>query len=83
MMTSKDLTCKEVVELVSDYLEHALLPEVQKQVEKHVGECPGCTIYLEQIQKTIVMLRGLAEESVFPETKQQLLEVFRGWKKTE
>ncbi len=75
-----ELNCQEVVELVTDYLEHALLPEMQAQFEKHVAECPGCDTYIEQLQQTITMLRKLSEQSMFPETKQELLEIFRNWK---
>jgi predicted anti-sigma-YlaC factor YlaD len=79
----KKLNCQEVVELVTDYLEQALLPETQAQFEEHIETCPGCEIYLEQVQQTIVMLRKLSEQQTFPETKQELLEVFQNWKQDE
>jgi len=74
-----ELNCQEVVELVTDYLEQALLPEVKAAFEKHVAECPGCDTYIEQVQQTISMLRKLAVRPVFPETKEELLEIFRKW----
>jgi predicted anti-sigma-YlaC factor YlaD len=74
------LTCKEVVELVTDYLENVLLPGLRKQLEEHVADCPGCTNYIEQVRLTVSMLHQLAQEPVFPEAKQELLEVFRNWK---
>ena len=76
-----ELTCQEVVELVTEYLENALLPEIRKRLEEHVDNCPGCASYIKQIQLTIGMLRQLADESVFPTTKQELLQRFRNWKK--
>lgn len=76
----KEFTCQEVVELVTDYLEHALLPETQAQVEEHFETCPGCNTFYEQVQQTIMMLRKLSEQQTFPETKQDLLEIFRNWK---
>jgi predicted anti-sigma-YlaC factor YlaD len=79
----KELNCQEVVELVTDYLEHALLPETRAQFEDHIEKCPGCEIYLEQVQQTITMLRKLSEQQTFPETKQDLLEIFRNWKQDE
>jgi predicted anti-sigma-YlaC factor YlaD len=75
-----ELNCQEVVELVTDYLEQALLPEMRAKFEEHVAECPGCDTYIEQVQQTIMMLRKLADQPLFPETKQELLEVFRKWK---
>ena len=80
-MTNNDaLTCQEVVELVTEYLENALLPEKRKRLEEHVDNCPGCTTYIEQVQLTIGMLHRLVEEPAFPATKQELLQHFRNWK---
>lgn len=75
------LTCQEVVELVTDYLEHALLPRTQVLFEEHLVECDGCATYTNQIQQTITMLRQLTREPVFPETRRELLEIFQNWKK--
>ncbi len=81
MTNDNELSCQEVVELVTDYLENVLLPEMHKRLEDHVTECPGCAIYIDQVRQTINMLRQLAQEPVFPATKQELLEIFRNWKK--
>jgi len=43
------LTCQEVVELVTEYLENTLLPEMRKRLEEHVVECSGCENYIEQV----------------------------------
>jgi predicted anti-sigma-YlaC factor YlaD len=74
------LVCQEVVELITEYLEDALLPEIRVQFEAHLADCPGCRNYLEQMRLTIGMLRNLAREPAFPETKEELLQVFRQWK---
>jgi predicted anti-sigma-YlaC factor YlaD len=79
-MMNDEITCKEVVELVTDYLEQTLLPEVQARFEAHVADCPGCETYIAQVQKTIAMLRKLTEEQMFPGTREELLEMFREWK---
>ncbi len=81
MPTEDELSCQQVVELVTDYLENALLPEMRERLEAHVAECPGCENYIEQMQLTIDMLHQIARESVFPATKQELLQLFRDWKK--
>ena len=78
--TPNGLACQEVVELVTDYLEDALLPEKRAQLEEHLAGCDGCTNYIEQVRLTIGLLRGLAQEPVFPETQEELLQVFRQWK---
>ena len=77
-----ELSCKEVVGLVTEYLESALLPAAQARFEEHVADCPGCQAYIQQIQQTIAMLRKLAEDPLFPETSQQLRRLFQTWKNT-
>ena len=79
--TTRELACQEVVELITDYLEGVLSPERCAQLEEHLAGCDGCRNYLEQMRLTIGMLRSLAQEPVFPETKEELLQVFRQWKK--
>ena len=81
MSTKDELSCQQVMELITDYLENALLPEMRKLLEEHVAECPDCENYFEQMQLTIDMLHQVARESVFPATKQELLQLFRDWKK--
>jgi predicted anti-sigma-YlaC factor YlaD len=81
MITSDKLTCREVVELVTDYLEASLLLEKQAQFEEHIADCPGCTAYIAQVQQTIGMLHKLSDEPLFPETKEELLRVFQEWKR--
>ena len=75
------LTCQEVVELITDYLENVLFAETRKRLEEHVADCPGCETYIEQIRQTIGMLHQLAAEPAFPAMKQELLQRFRKWKK--
>lgn len=75
-----DLTCEELVELVSDYLEGAMSPEERLRFEDHVEICEGCRNYLEQMRKTILVTGHLREEHVPGEAQERLLEAFRGWK---
>ena len=82
-MASKDrLSCQEVVDLVTEYLENALLPEMHERLEEHIAECPGCEHNIEQIRLTIDLLHRTAQEPGFPGTKQELLQLFRNWKKS-
>jgi predicted anti-sigma-YlaC factor YlaD len=77
------LACQEVVELVTDYLENALLPEKRTQLEEHFAACDGCTNYIEQVRLTIGMLRDLARDPAFPATQEDLQQVFRQWKDSQ
>jgi anti-sigma factor RsiW len=80
MADNASISCREFVEMVTDYLENVLLPEARKQFEDHKEACPGCDTYLEQIQLTIGTLRQIGEEEDTPETKQKLLRAFRQWR---
>ena len=81
MPIDDELTCQEVVELVTEYLENSLLSETRERLEAHLEDCPGCTTYIEQVQLTIDILHRLAQGAAFPATKQELLQVFQNWKK--
>lgn len=75
-----ELTCKELVELVTDYFEGQLPASEQARFEAHLAICPGCQNYLEQMRQTIRLLGRLGEDGVPPEAWGELLEVFRKWK---
>lgn len=78
-MSERPLTCHELVELVTDYLEDALSPEDRRRVEQHLALCDGCTTYLEQMRETIRLTGMVREEQIPEDQKQALLEAFRGW----
>jgi anti-sigma factor RsiW len=77
--TERALTCHEVVELVTDYLEGALADEARRRVEEHLSGCEGCTRYLAQMRDTIRLTGMLTEEQIPEEQKVALLDAFRGW----
>jgi anti-sigma factor RsiW len=76
----EDLACVHVVELVTDYLEGALPEADARRLERHLGTCPGCTEYLQQLRKIAGSLRGLTEESFPPEIRTGLIADFRGFR---
>jgi anti-sigma factor RsiW len=75
----RDLTCQEMVELVTDYLEGALPAGEHTRFGRHIAGCPHCTTYLEQMQITIRTLGRLPAESVPPDARDALLGAFRDW----
>jgi anti-sigma factor RsiW len=77
------LTCKELVELVTDYLEGALTFEDKERFESHLAACDGCTAYLQQMRKTIQTVGNLEDSSLSPKAKESLLRRFRNWKAKE
>ena len=75
-----ELSCQELVELVTDFLEGALPPAEYARFEAHLTECDGCTRYLEQMRLTITAMGRLTEESIDPAACADLLQIFRAWK---
>ena len=79
-MTAAGLTCKEVVEIVTDYLEGAMSAGERARFDAHLSVCDGCTRYLQQMRETIRLTGMLTEEQVPEDQKERLREAFRGWK---
>jgi predicted anti-sigma-YlaC factor YlaD len=82
-MISGKLTCKDAVELVTDYLEETLLPEMEAKFNQHLDACPGCTIYVDQMRQTLHTLRQLADETTPAEKQVELLRLLGEWQKDQ
>jgi len=78
--TYEDLSCQELVELVTDYLEGALPADLHRRFDAHIAHCAGCQTYLAQMRTTIRATGQLSVESLSPEAEQALLHAFRGWR---
>jgi predicted anti-sigma-YlaC factor YlaD len=79
--TVEALSCQELVELVTAYLEGALSAEEHARFEEHLSGCGPCQIYLEQMRTTIRLAGRLTVDAIRPEAEQELLETFRSWKR--
>jgi hypothetical protein len=71
------VTCQQVVELVTDYLEGALSPDQAALFEQHLNFCDGCEWYLDQMRTTIATVGQIGEEDVPPAMRDRLLSAFR------
>ena len=74
------MTCIELVELVTDYLEGSMPSGQRAHFDEHIAGCEGCTTYLEQFRITIRLTRMLTEEQIAPDARAALLEAFRDWR---
>jgi anti-sigma factor RsiW len=77
-----EMTCKELVELVTDYLEDRLPETDRRRFDAHVAECRYCEEYVSQIRQTIAALGEFPAEALDPARQEELLEAFRGWRET-
>jgi anti-sigma factor RsiW len=75
-----DLSCRELVELVTDYVEGTLDRRTRSRFERHISGCPHCTAYLEQIRETVRLTGMLREDQLEPQARDELLAAFRTWK---
>jgi anti-sigma factor RsiW len=73
------LSCREVVDLLSDYLEDVLPAPIRARVDAHLETCPDCTAYVAQLRTTIGLLGRLREEDVPRPVLDELAQAFRGW----
>jgi len=73
------MTCRELVELVSDYLEGALPRRDHARFTRHLAGCDGCAEYLEQMRTTIAVTGRLREHTLDAVVRNRLLAAFRDW----
>jgi anti-sigma factor RsiW len=74
------MTCRELVELVTEYMEGTLREEDRLRLDVHLAECPYCEEYLAQMRRTVEMLGRVPSELIDPSKQEELLEAFRGWR---
>jgi anti-sigma factor RsiW len=71
------ITCRELVELVTDYLEGALPADRVELLEQHVSFCQGCATYVDQMRIAIDAVGRIGEGQVPPAMRERLLAAFR------
>jgi len=74
------IVCREVVELVSDYLEGALPRRQRRRFERHLADCPHCSEYLAQMRETIRLTGRLVPQDFSPAMLAEFSELFRSWR---
>jgi anti-sigma factor RsiW len=76
-VNDEEEACRQVVELVTDYLEGDLPEALRAAVERHLAECPPCVAYVEQMRTTALSLRDISVKSISPAAREELLAAFR------
>jgi anti-sigma factor RsiW len=80
---TSELVCREVVELVTAYLDGSMAREDRRRFERHLSGCDGCTRYVEQMRTTVRVTGSISEESLPPGVREDLLAAFRAWRSGE
>jgi anti-sigma factor RsiW len=81
MTATHVLSCREIVELVTDYLEGDLDTDTTNALEVHLELCPGCARYLEQIRETVATLGEVSTNNLSGEVQAGLLAAFREFRR--
>jgi anti-sigma factor RsiW len=75
----RDLACRQVVELLTDYLEGALPERDRARLEAHLAACPHCTEYLAQMRVTIAAAGHVDADELRPDLRDELVALYRRW----
>jgi hypothetical protein len=79
MKRDRDLSCAEIVELVTEYLEGGLMTVDRERFEEHIAYCNGCLVYLEQMRQTVAEAGRLSPDELPRALQESLLAAFRDW----
>ena len=79
--TDLAMSCADMVELLTDYLDGSLAAEDVERFDTHLTLCPGCITYLDQFRQTIAATGTLREDDIDGEVMEQLMAGFRDWKR--
>ena len=82
MRAPEDIACRDVVEIVTDYLEGVLSPGDREAVELHLNLCEGCYDYLEQMKVSVELTGRLPAEGLPPQLEEELVRAFRDLRQT-
>ena len=74
------MKCREIVELMTDYLEGALSESDRRRFEAHMTGCDGCTEYLDQLRTTLRLAVKTADQPIPKELEAEFMRAFRDWK---
>jgi anti-sigma factor RsiW len=79
LSTPGELTCRELVEIVTDYVEGTMPTDDRRRFDEHLAVCPYCERYVEQMRATIRTVGSLHEDAIALDTRDVLLQAFRDW----
>jgi anti-sigma factor RsiW len=80
---SRDLVCRQAVQLMSDYLDGALSRRDRRRLERHLASCDACQAYLDQLRTTVAVTGAPDDTPVAPEVLDALVQVFEQFHRDE
>lgn len=70
-------TCKDSIELLLEYLDGELAPDVHQRLESHLGGCPPCEEFLRSYRATPSLCRKALAREVPEEVASKLSDFLR------
>lgn len=83
IVPERALSCKELAELITDYLEGRLSRVDANRFEAHLAICPACVTYVEQMQDAVAMVGKLPKVELSEDLESGLMDAFRNWKRSD
>jgi len=77
------LSCQQLTELVTEYLEGEMSLGGRLRFQVHLGMCSHCRRYLAQMRATVNTLGQVPDEPIPDQVRDELMERFRDWKQGE
>lgn len=66
------MTCKEAIDVLAEYIEASLTPELAAELEQHLRDCGPCRAYLSTYRKARELTGEVGREPMPEEMKQRL-----------
>lgn len=79
-VSSEEMVCVELVELVTAYFEEALPAVDRQRFDEHLAACGPCRNYMEQFRATVNLTGRLGVEDLAQEDRAAFLAAFRDWR---
>jgi anti-sigma factor RsiW len=76
-----EMACRELVRVISAYLDGTLPASDRRRFEAHLDECPYCVNYLDQMRETIAALGDLTPDSIPAESRREIVQAFGEWRR--
>jgi anti-sigma factor RsiW len=73
------MVCRDLVELVTDYLDDAMYSATRSAVAEHLQSCDDCAAYVAQLRSTMTGLGSVSERPLDPAICARLMAAFRDW----
>lgn len=71
------LTCKDFLSELNEYLDEAVGPELRKELEQHVSECPNCWVVVDTTKKTLKVFKGMEPQPVPENIRSRLMDALQ------